>query len=140
MPKMDQMTEDERRGLRWGVVAMLLGIAVLVVVVWPASSAMRGGPGRALTHKDAPLMKSIVPLIFLLFIVPGIVHGFIAKTFTNHRDVVKAMAKSMSGMGCYLVMAFFAALFIYSFNKSQLGACSRSRARARCARPTCPAR
>jgi aminobenzoyl-glutamate transport protein len=67
-------------------------------------------------------MKSIVPLIFLLFILPGLVHGYVAGTFTHHRDVVKAMAKSMSGMGYYLVMAFFASLFIYSFNKSQLGA------------------
>lgn len=122
MPKMDEMSADERRGLRWGGLAMLAGLAVLVFVVWPDSSPMRGGPERELTHKDAPLMKSIVPLIFLLFILPGVVHGFVAKTFTNHRDVVKAMAKSMSGMGYYLVMAFFASLFIYSFNKSQLGA------------------
>ena len=122
MPKMDEMTDAERRGLRWGGVAMLLGLAVLVLVVWPADSPFRGGPASELTHKDAPLMKSIVPLIFLLFLLPGVVHGFAAGTFTSHRDVVKAMAKAMSGMGYYLVMAFFASLFIYSFNKSQLGA------------------
>jgi aminobenzoyl-glutamate transport protein len=122
MPKMDVMTDAERRGLRWGGIAMLLGLAVLVVLVWPESSVMRGGPEHELTHKDAPLMKAIVPLIFLLFLLPGVVHGFAAGTFQSHRDVVKAMARSMSGMGYYLVMAFFAALFIYSFNKSQLGA------------------
>ncbi len=122
MPKLDAMTEAERRGLRWGGIAMLIGLGVLVAVVWPSDSPFRGGPASELTHKDAPLMKSIVPLIFLLFLLPGVVHGFAAGVFTSHRDVVKAMAKSMSGMGYYLVMAFFASLFIYSFNKSQLGA------------------
>nr|MDQ3295646.1 AbgT family transporter [Myxococcota bacterium] len=60
--------------------------------------------------------------IFLLFLIPGIVHGFVSGTFQSHRDVVKAMAKAMSSMGYYLVMAFFASLFIYAFNKSNLGA------------------
>jgi aminobenzoyl-glutamate transport protein len=63
-----------------------------------------------------------VPLIFLLFLIPGVVHGYVSRTFKSHRDVIKGMSKSMETMGYYLVMAFFAALFIYSFNKSNLGA------------------
>ncbi len=121
MPKMEQMSAEERKGLRAAGVAMLLGIAALVAVSWPQSSVLRGGEEASLTHRDAPLMKAIVPLIFVLFLLPGVVHGYVAGVFKNHRDVVKAMAKSMSGMGYYLVMAFFASLFIYSFNKSQLG-------------------
>lgn len=121
LPRAEGLTDSERRGLRWGGLAFLFGVAVLVFCVWPATSPMRG-PDGTLTHKDAPLMLSIVPLIFLLFLLPGIVHGLASGTFKDHRDVVKAMAKSMSAMGYYLVMAFFASLFIYSFNKSQLGA------------------
>jgi aminobenzoyl-glutamate transport protein len=51
-----------------------------------------------------------------------VVYGYAAGTFKDHRDVVAAMARSMSTMGYYLVMAFFASLFIYAFNKSQIGA------------------
>jgi aminobenzoyl-glutamate transport protein len=60
-------------------------------------------------------------LIFLLFLLPGVVHGFVSGTYKSHRDVVQGMAKSMSTMGYYLVMAFFASLFIYAFNSSQIG-------------------
>jgi aminobenzoyl-glutamate transport protein len=120
MPKFDAMTHAERRGLLAGGLAMLAGIAILVLLVWPESSALRG-PNGSPTEAKAPLMQGIVPLIFLLFLVPGIVYGYVAGTFKSHRDVVKAMSKSMSTMGYYLVMAFFAALFIDAFNKSQLG-------------------
>ena len=75
-----------------------------------------------LTAFTAPIMQMIVPLIFLLFLLPGVVHGYVSGKFENHRDVIKGMAKSMSTMGYYLVMAFFASLFIYSFNKSGIGA------------------
>ncbi len=121
MPKMEAMTGDERRGMRAALVAMLLGIGALVALSYPTSSALRG-PSGGLTDFKAPLMQSIVPLIFLLFLLPGVVHGYASKTYASHRDVIKGMAKSMSTMGYYLVMAFFASLFIYAFNKSQLGA------------------
>jgi aminobenzoyl-glutamate transport protein len=121
MPKMEAITREERRGLLAGGATMLAGLAVLVIVVWPQTSALRA-PDGSITAFQAPLMQSIVPLIFLLFILPGVVHGFVAGTFKSHRDVVAAMSKSMSTMGYYIVMAFFASLFIYSFGKSNLGA------------------
>jgi aminobenzoyl-glutamate transport protein len=67
-------------------------------------------------------MKSVVPLIFLLFLLPGVVYGYVARTLRSHRDVVAGMTQAMSGMGYYIVMAFFAALFIAEFGRSNLGA------------------
>jgi aminobenzoyl-glutamate transport protein len=75
-----------------------------------------------LTASTAPLMQSIVPLIFLLFLIPGVVFGYVAGTVKDHRDIVKGMSKTMSTMGYYIVMAFFAALFIAAFSQSNLGA------------------
>jgi aminobenzoyl-glutamate transport protein len=121
VPKLGEMTTNEQKGLRAGVLAMLLGLGLLVALAWPADSSLRA-PGGGLTDLKAPLMQSIVPLIFLLFLFPGLVHGYVSGTFKDHRDVVKSMAKSMGTMGYYLVMAFFASLFIYAFNSSQLGA------------------
>jgi aminobenzoyl-glutamate transport protein len=120
LPKDEPMTDAERRGLRAGGAAMLLGLGALVAVSWSPTSPLRS-PTGGLTDFKAPLMQSIVPLIFLLFLLPGVVHGFVSGAYKSHRDVVKGMAKSMSTMGYYLVMAFFAAMFIYAFNASQLG-------------------
>jgi p-aminobenzoyl-glutamate transporter AbgT len=75
-----------------------------------------------MTASAAPLMQAIVPLIFLLFILPGIVYGYVAKTVKSHRDIIQGMSKSMSSMGYYIVLAFFAALFIAAFSQSNIGA------------------
>lgn len=110
----------ERRALRWSLLTLLAGLAALFLSAWPGGSAWRG-PGGALTTSDAPMMQSIVPLIFVLFLLPGVVYGYVSGSFKGHRDVVEGMSKSMSGMGYYLVMAFFAAQFIAAFGQSNLG-------------------
>ena len=75
-----------------------------------------------LTAAAAPLMRSIVPLIFLLFLLPAVVYGYVAGTVKGHRDIIQGMSKTMSTMGYYIVLAFFAALFAEAFKQSNLGA------------------
>ena len=49
------------------------------------------------------------------------VYGYVAGTVRSHRDVIAGMSRAMSGMGYYIVMAFFCAQFIYAFSQSNLG-------------------
>jgi aminobenzoyl-glutamate transport protein len=121
IPTMEALLPAERRGLAAAMFSMLLGIAVLVMVSIPGDSPMRA-PDGGITAAAAPLMQSIVPLIFLLFLIPGIVYGYVAKTVKSHRDIVQGMSKAMSTMGYYIVLAFFASLFIEAFNRSNIGA------------------
>jgi aminobenzoyl-glutamate transport protein len=121
MPKFQDLSAREYRGM-WAALGSMLAAAILLLAVtWPEDSPMRG-PGGALTAFSAPLMQSIVPLIFLFFLLPGVVYGYVAGTAKTHKDIVQGMSKSMSAMGYYMVMAFFAALFTAAFSKSNLGA------------------
>jgi len=122
LPKMDALQPNERKGLRWATIAMLASLALLVLSVLPEGSAWRAPDTRQLTHSAAPLMQSIVALIFIFFLIPGVVYGYVAGTAKNHRDIVKGMSHAMSGMGYYIVMAFFCAQFIFAFGQSNLGA------------------
>jgi aminobenzoyl-glutamate transport protein len=121
LPKLDPLTQAERRGLRLSVLAMLLSVGLLFLSASPATSAWRG-TDASLTHSSAPLMQSIVSLILVFFLIPGVVYGYASGTVKNHRDVIQGMSKAMSGMGYYIVMAFFCAQFIYAFGQSNLGA------------------
>jgi aminobenzoyl-glutamate transport protein len=120
LPTMEPLEPNERRGLRWALIAMLLGVLVLILTALPGGSAWRDPDGE-LTSGAAPLMRSIVPLIFFLFLLPGVVYGLTAGTVKSSRDVVAGMAKAMTGMGYYLVIMFFIAQFIYAFGQSNLG-------------------
>ncbi|MBY0527637.1 MAG: AbgT family transporter [Gemmataceae bacterium] len=121
MPRMEALTPLERRGLYAGLGAVLLCAGLLAAAALPEQSPLRGKNG-SLSTAEAPLMQSLIPLIFLFFLVPGVVYGYTARTVHSHRDIVKGMSKSMSTMGYYLVMAFFAAQFTYAFRESNLGA------------------
>ena len=49
-------------------------------------------------------------------------YGYAAKTVKTHREIIAGMSKSMSTMGYYIVLAFFASLFIAAFAQSNIGA------------------
>ncbi len=120
-PSLEPLSDQERRGLRIALLVMGLSMLALILTSWSPESAWRA-PDGGLASAGSPLMASIVPLIFLLFIIPGIVYGYSAGTVNNHRDLIAGMSQAMSGMAYYIVMAFFASLFIAEFARSNLGA------------------
>lgn len=121
IPKFEELNQKQSKALRVATITMLAGVGLLIAVLVPDNSPMRATDGQ-LTSFAAPVMRSIVPLIFLLFVIPGVVYGYMSGTFKNTRDVIGSMSKAMGSMSYYVVMAFFCALFIDAFGKSNLGA------------------
>ncbi|WP_354004727.1 AbgT family transporter [Vibrio stylophorae] len=87
-----------------------------------AESAGMTLTGGEITSFGAPVMMSIVPLIFILFIIPGVIYGYVAGTFKNSSDVIKAMNGTMANMASFMVLSFFIAQFLVAFSASNIGA------------------
>lgn len=121
IPRFDELNQQQTKALRWATSVLVLGVVGLIALLVPENSPMRAPDGQ-LTSFAAPVMKSIVPLIFLLFIFPGVVYGYLSGTYGKTKDIIDSMTKAMNGMSYYIVMAFFCALFIDAFGKSNLGA------------------
>ncbi len=121
MPKMETLGAKEKRALTISNIVVLVLFALLIVAAMPGDSPLRNADTGSLT-RSAPLMGMIVPLIFVFFLVPGVVYGYLSGTFSTHKDVIKGMSHAMETMGYYMVMAFCASLFTYAFGKSNLGA------------------
>jgi para-aminobenzoyl-glutamate transporter family len=121
LPVMEEVSAGESRAFWIASCAALLGLVLMAIWASPADSALRDDQG-SLSSFTAPMMKSIVPLIFLLTLLPGVVFGYLSGTFASSKDLIQTMAKAMHGMAYYIVMAFFCALFIDAFGKSNLGA------------------
>ena len=120
LPEMHDLQDQERKGLRWSLIAMLLGVVLLIATALPAGSPWRDSGGN-ISSFQAPLMRSIVSLIFLLFLLPGVVYGIVAGTVKSSKDIIVGMTKSMHSMSYYLVIMFFIAQFVYAFGQSNLG-------------------
>ena len=120
LPEMHDLQDQERKGLRWSLIAMILGVVLLLATALPAGSPWRDATGN-ISSFQAPLMRSIVSLIFFLFLIPGVVYGIVAGTVKSSKDIIVGMTKSMHSMAYYLVIMFFIAQFVYAFGQSNLG-------------------
>ena len=80
--------------------------------------ALNPKTGEILT---SPFMSSIVIIISLLFLIPGIAYGIGSREIKNSNQVVNLMSKSMSSMGSYIILVFFAAQFVAYFSYTNIG-------------------
>ncbi len=110
------ITPVERKGLLW---ANLTGALVLVLVA--VGSLQPGSVFRDAEGGFGPLFTAIVPLMMVLFFLPGLVYGRITGTVKSDKDVAQMTGGAMSDMGAYIVLAFVAAQFVAYFNWSNLG-------------------
>lgn len=120
LPEVHDLRGMERKGLRWALIVMVLGLALLFITLFPAGSPWRDADGN-LASFGAPIMRSIVALIFFLFLLPGIVFGYVSGSFKGTKDIIEGMTHAMHSMAYYLVIMFFIAQFVYAFGASNLG-------------------
>lgn len=107
---------QSRRGLRAAGIAAVSALAVVLAAVW-----IPGAPLSGEGEHFPRWVEAMVPLLFLLFTVPGIVYGIAAGTIRNDRDAVRMLSETIVALAPYIVMAFFAAQFIAAFRYSELG-------------------
>jgi len=115
----EKITPLEKKGLRWAGITFLLMSALLALSIVPENGILRN-PETGLVA-GSPFLKGIVAFIFITFAIPGFVYGKVIGTMKNDRDVIDAMAKSISSMGLYIVLVFFAAQFVAFFKWTNFG-------------------
>ncbi|ACB83663.1 AbgT family transporter [Natranaerobius thermophilus] len=119
-PELEPLNNQEKSGIKAAVITLIILLALLLVMAVPADGLLRDDEG-SLTSMQAPLMGGMVPIIMVLFLLPGIAYGYAAKTVKNSTDVAKYMSEAMSDMGGYVALAFAAGQFVKYFEWSQIG-------------------
>lgn len=108
--------DNPGRGLKAAGIAALVSMSLLLVMVFMPGAPLHGEG----THFPR-WVEVMVPLLFLLFIVPGLAYGITAGTIRSDRDAARMMSETISALAPYIVLAFFAAQFIAAFQYSGLG-------------------
>jgi aminobenzoyl-glutamate transport protein len=115
--EIEQLTPIEKKGMRLAGLSILLTGAVLSLLIVPSWGPLRGE--GAITA--SPFFTHLVAVLFVLFLVPGIVYGKTTKQIHKAEDVVGLFTKSISDLSGYIVLVFIAAQFVALFSNSNMG-------------------
>ena len=111
--------------VQWRALGMALGAVGLCTVLWlltivPANGLLRSAdPDPAMVWRS-PFFKGLVPILFTLFVVGGVVYGKVAGTLTKADEIIDHMTDSMKRMGGYIVLVLVIAQFIRAFQWAHL--------------------
>jgi aminobenzoyl-glutamate transport protein len=117
--ELKELSANERRGLRFALVATILFVGIILWGLVPSGGFLRDPQTNGVLR--SPFLSGIVAVIFFAGVIVGLAYGLGARTIRNDSDVMKSMEKAMATMSLYLVLAFFAAQFVAFFNWTHLG-------------------
>ncbi|MEB7745428.1 aminobenzoyl-glutamate transporter [Staphylococcus equorum] len=115
-----KLTLQENRAVFWANISFFVLIVLLIILAIPQHSFLRNANTGSLLN-DAPIINGVGLIILVLFLVPGLVYGIMVKEFKNSKDLGKMLADSMSSMGSFIVIVFFAAQLLAFLEWSNLG-------------------
>ncbi len=110
-----QLKPEEFLGMAWAGLGALATVGVFLALILIPGMPLYG-PGAVFDR----WIEVIVPMLFFIFVVPGIVYGVYMKDVKNDKDVAKLFMESMAAMAPIIVLAFVAAQFIEHFQYSGL--------------------
>ncbi|WP_253278870.1 AbgT family transporter [Psychrobacillus sp. FJAT-21963] len=113
----NEISTLEKRGLRNSLIAALIFIAAVVGAMLIPNSPLLNEDGTLLR---SPFLSGIVPVLFLFFLVVGIVYGVSTKKIQSSADVPKLMTEAIGTLSGYIVLIFMIAQFVAYFNWSNI--------------------
>lgn len=114
------ISPKEKRAVFWANISFVAVIVLIIVTAIPQNSFLRNAKTGSLLN-DAPIINGVGLLILILFLVPGLVYGIMTQKLANSKDLGKMLADSMSSMGSFIVIVFFAAQLLAFLEWSNLG-------------------
>ena len=109
----NEFTPEEKRGLKYAVLASLAMIVLVLVLTLPSGAPLRQPEGYV---GSSPLLDSLLFIITMLFFVAGVAYGKGAGTFKSSNDIIAAVTTTFQGLAGLMFMFLMIAQFIAYFN------------------------
>ena len=119
---------NEKKGFK---VASIVSIVFVLFFIYSVIPDLPGS-GLLLDYSEETYLKQIFGdnsyfqdgftyMISLLFIISGLVYGFVSKKFKNNTDMLNKCKEPLSEIGTVLLLLFVASQFIGVFKKTNIG-------------------
>jgi aminobenzoyl-glutamate transport protein len=109
----------EARGLRRAGLAFLVVLGVVLLATLPPGAPLRD-PQTGAIIGQTPFMQSLLFIVMLCFLIPGIAFGSAVGKYKGPNDVIAAVVKTFAGLGGLIFMLLMISQFIAYFNYSNL--------------------
>jgi aminobenzoyl-glutamate transport protein len=118
--EIEPITPRERKAMLWALGAIVVAVGLWMLTILPENGLLRNpDPNPALIWRSN-FFKGLVPILFTLFVVGGVVYGKLAGTIKRADDIVGYMADSMKRMGGYIVLILVISQFTEMFQFARL--------------------
>ena len=109
----------ESRGLRRAGIAFLVVLGIVLLATLPPGAPLRD-PETGSIIGQTPFMNSLLFIVMLCFLVPGIAFGSAVGKYKGPNDVIAAVVKTFAGLGVLIFTLLMISQFIAYFNYSNL--------------------
>ena len=109
----------EARGLRRAGLAFLVVLGIVLLATVPPGAPLRD-PVTGSIIGQTPFMGSLLFIVMLCFLVPGIAYGTATGKYKGPNDVIAAVVKTFSGLAGLIFMLLMISQFIAYFNYSNM--------------------
>ncbi|MCY6483134.1 AbgT family transporter [Clostridium aestuarii] len=116
-----ELSPQEVKALKYAGLSLVILIIVIIGLSIGKEAFLKDSKTYSLLAYKSPLMQGIVPILTVVFLIPGYIYGKMTGSIKSDKDAIGMMGKSMSDMGPYIVLAFMAAQFLAFFKWSNLG-------------------
>jgi len=117
--KSADLSPGEKKGLRHAGIAFLVFALAVIALTVPPGGPLRN-PETGSLVVESPFLRGLIPILFVMFAVPGYFYGRAVGTITKFDDLIKHMEHGMRNLAGYIVLMLVVAQFIYMFTWSNL--------------------
>ena len=109
-----------KKALTYANISVIVFLLFIVVILIPQNSILRNNDTGSILV-ESPLMDGFGVILLLVFIIPGLVYGYMSRSIVSTKDIGRLMTNSMSDMGSFIIVIFFAAQLLAYFDWSNIG-------------------
>jgi len=114
-----KLSPEELRGLKFAFFGLIGTLIAFGLLALPPGAPLRDPTSGALIG-NTPFMSGLIAFIAAIFFVTGFAFGIGSGSMKKSTDAIKAMEKSVAGLGSLIFLLFIIAQFIAFFNYSNM--------------------
>lgn len=112
--------QRSKKALTYANISVVVFLLFIVAILIPQNSILRNNDTGSILV-ESPLMDGFGVILLLVFIIPGLVYGYMSRSIVSTKDIGRLMTNSMSDMGSFIIVIFFAAQLLAYFDWSNIG-------------------